>query len=74
MGATEVSLDSFQGTAWEVITTFPAPWWVGQEVGRGSEGWGLVTVPDGGQTVLTQKSRIEPLAPGHTLDINAVQP
>lgn len=28
MEGTEVSLDSFQGTAWEVITTFPAPWWV----------------------------------------------
>lgn len=33
-GATEMHLDSFRGTVWEVLTTFPAPW-VGEEVGGG---------------------------------------
>lgn len=33
-GATEMHLDSFRGTVWEVLTTFPAPW-VGEEVRGG---------------------------------------
>lgn len=43
-------------------------------VRRSGVGCGLVAVPDGGQTVLTQESRTEPLAAGHTLSANIVQP